>query len=80
MLLILSLLLLGATTQAAPQVITSLPGGNLMSPEFSHCPLLYRRTLSVTPPLFQGQSDCAYVDEDVCSTVEQEVCEDGLEW
>merc|ERR1712110_454641 len=46
MLLFLSLLLLGAAVQPAPQ----------------------------------GQSDCVYVDEDVCSTVEQEVCEDGLEW
>lgn len=48
MLVVLTLLLLGVGSQAAPQP--------------------------------QAQDACVYVDEDVCQTEKQEVCEDGTEW
>ena len=31
-----------------------------------------------TPP--PPTAACVYVDEEVCNTVKQEVCEDGIEW
>jgi len=31
-------------------------------------------------PQPQAQADCRYVDEEVCHTGSQEVCEDGVEW
>ena len=44
------------------------------------CSLLYRANISLTPPLLQAQDACVYVDEEVCQTEKQEVCEDGTEW
>ena len=44
------------------------------------CSLLYRANISLTTPLLQAQDACVYVDEEVCQTEKQEVCEDGTEW
>ena len=82
LLVICSLLLLGTAIQAAPQVIMMMVMMIMMIilVILSLLLLPFLQELFFITPCTQGQSDCAYVDEEVCNTIEVEVCEDGTEW
>ena len=59
----------------------SLTGQNLADQgPTGHTEQVNSWALGSHPHHVQAQDACVYVDEEVCNTVKQEVCEDGPEW